>query len=478
MNIYLFELDSVRNSEKEVAMGQAALFREIAVNGNTVVLTYNQLSDSAAFWAALKDEVTYNAVMELCRLGMIQVSLFAGQRTAAQYILGHIRECTRRLNALRDGGSTGQQQFYFSLIPLDADDGNMLEDLYHAIQYSDVQLLKEKAQENIEQAERYTFLYRYAELILMLSRSDTANHRQKHGDLKTMLDYLEQVERSFPPRETAGIDAVIARAAAALRRVSAGMSREELQRRSVWYKLLDAEPFSEEIGAAEAVIDLCYNYTLEESISGVEKRYTDGDAESFLAQFRVDMDAYWSSAVRGAHVFHRLDEARKNAQTDFAGSAALPDWSMALELVRRNVDYARKHGESSAPDVRGKDPAERLAYQKQQWSRLTKRSLRYRLLLAGMYAIAFVIISYLLNGLQELLTGSLETGIGIVGKLLLDFLSIAVFGIASSVLFTRFGLPDILETVESIIHGVRENRMLAEFEREYTEKGGLDDAIS
>ena len=42
--VYLYELDSVRNSKKEIVLGQQALFEEI-VKGNTVVLSYNQLTD-------------------------------------------------------------------------------------------------------------------------------------------------------------------------------------------------------------------------------------------------------------------------------------------------------------------------------------------------------------------------------------------------------------------------------------------------
>lgn len=48
--VYLFELDSVRNSKKEIQRGQQALFEEIVKKGNTVVLSFNQLTDSEAFF--------------------------------------------------------------------------------------------------------------------------------------------------------------------------------------------------------------------------------------------------------------------------------------------------------------------------------------------------------------------------------------------------------------------------------------------
>ena len=39
--VYLFELDSVRNSKAEIERAQKALFEEIILNGNSVVLSFN-----------------------------------------------------------------------------------------------------------------------------------------------------------------------------------------------------------------------------------------------------------------------------------------------------------------------------------------------------------------------------------------------------------------------------------------------------
>ena len=45
-NVYLFELDSVRKTDEEIEVAQNALLDEIVLNGNVVVMTYNQLVDS------------------------------------------------------------------------------------------------------------------------------------------------------------------------------------------------------------------------------------------------------------------------------------------------------------------------------------------------------------------------------------------------------------------------------------------------
>ena len=74
--VYLFELDSVRNSKKEIQKGQQALFEEIVKKGNTVVLSFNQLTDSEAFLCAIRDEKAYEQMVQLFALGAIKISRY------------------------------------------------------------------------------------------------------------------------------------------------------------------------------------------------------------------------------------------------------------------------------------------------------------------------------------------------------------------------------------------------------------------
>ena len=54
--VFLFELDSVRKTDDEIIVGQKTLYDEIVRNGNIVVLTYNQLIDSRAFFSLLNNK--------------------------------------------------------------------------------------------------------------------------------------------------------------------------------------------------------------------------------------------------------------------------------------------------------------------------------------------------------------------------------------------------------------------------------------
>ena len=75
-SVYLYELDSVRNSKEEIQYAQERMFQEIILNGNQVILTMNQLADSRAFLAAIENENTFEPFFELCQMGVIRISQY------------------------------------------------------------------------------------------------------------------------------------------------------------------------------------------------------------------------------------------------------------------------------------------------------------------------------------------------------------------------------------------------------------------
>lgn len=84
--VYLFELDSVRNSEQEIERGQQALYEEIVLNGNSVVLSFNQLADSEAFLYAVKNPQSYEQILQLFQMEVLRFSPYGKTRTPSQYI--------------------------------------------------------------------------------------------------------------------------------------------------------------------------------------------------------------------------------------------------------------------------------------------------------------------------------------------------------------------------------------------------------
>ena len=67
--VYLFELDSVRKTDEEIVKAQQTLYDEIVVNGNTVVMTYNQVVDSRGFFCLLDNREYYDNIIELFKKG-------------------------------------------------------------------------------------------------------------------------------------------------------------------------------------------------------------------------------------------------------------------------------------------------------------------------------------------------------------------------------------------------------------------------
>ena len=63
------------------------------MNGNQVVLSFNQLTDSEAFLSILENEEAYEEMIGLFRCGALRVSQFGRFRTASQYIQNAIDKC-------------------------------------------------------------------------------------------------------------------------------------------------------------------------------------------------------------------------------------------------------------------------------------------------------------------------------------------------------------------------------------------------
>ena len=380
----------------------------------------------------------------------------------------------------------------------------MLQEVYDAIRFSDIQLLKERAREHADKSQFYDFFYRYAKLILALSQNETTNRNPGSGVHKDLLYYLELVRKNFSGEGENETGRAIRAGLEVLNRAGLRQSKDQLLRRSVWYGLIEddqasragkepegtgngaaeagkkpAETGKEPAGtglnaweAAEAIIDLCYNYSNEDSMVGISRHYTDGDEKSFCRSFAREMACYWESAKRGEHVFHKKDEGRRHETSGFAAPVDLPDWPLALRMVERNVGYARGKEVMQAPDLSSifRDSVLIRREQKKRWKQLTRQSLRYRVLLTIGYALLFAVINYLTGTVQNLMTGAVGNGISVGGQIAVGLISVVIFGALTSVLFGGFHLPDILECIEEIIRSVKERSYMKAFEKAHPDR--------
>lgn len=125
--VYLFELDSVRTSDKEIIVGQEALYHEIVNNGNIVVMTFNQLVDSRAFFSLLSDPEYFENLIRLFEMGAIKISQFGETRTLAQYLINSMDP---------------EKEFIYSGWPLKYTQRRLLALIKRSLIYSDLSELR------------------------------------------------------------------------------------------------------------------------------------------------------------------------------------------------------------------------------------------------------------------------------------------------------------------------------------------------
>ena len=131
--VLLQETDSTRRSIKEVELGQWAIFTEIVQYGHIVVLPFNQVTDSYTIMSMLLNEHSKDAVLELFRLGWLQVNAFGSKYTMADYIINAASKA-----------SEGDGKFLFSWLPVQKDETALLQLIKQAISSSNTAMFSPK----------------------------------------------------------------------------------------------------------------------------------------------------------------------------------------------------------------------------------------------------------------------------------------------------------------------------------------------
>lgn len=177
---------------------------------------------------------------------------------------------------------------------------------------------------------------------------------------------------------------------------------------------------------AEAIVDLCYNYTIAESIQGLTRSFR--DEELFWQDFLQRLPPYWKDGQQGVHKFLKPDST---APALAPPAGRLPRWDTASRLVRHAPGWHQK--EADAP-AKGR---------KRGWRRYIALSLCRQIIIALFYGLLFLLVSRLLELPEDLF---LDLGAqGHVNPHALTALSIVIFGVVGSFISWKFNLLDILE---------------------------------
>lgn len=355
--VYLFELDSVRKTDDEIITGQRALYDEIVLNGNIVVLTYNQLVDSRGFFSLLRDENYSKSLIRLFEMGAIRLSQFGDIRTVSQYLLQSMED---------------DKEFIYSALPLCYSQKRLTALMKRCLMYSDLSEIygyiecarqrSDTAQDTldqlfvelvdgVEQKSRLTIdqmklvlenLYAFLGTVLRISTLHDIyiypRDPQEYSELK-----LSNILQAVMDFQNVIDQPLFADAVRLLRGLEA--TQQGNNNRSVYIRDISGQTQQASLECrqyAQAIVDLCYNYACENSIRNISKHYNVNELlehmpqkPSFQADFFARMQQYWND---GNAADERFQTNETNRFEVFSGRDRIPDFRKAVRIVEY-VDY-------------------------------------------------------------------------------------------------------------------------------------------
>lgn len=327
--VYLYELDSVNMSKKEIEYGQSCMYKEILYNGNQVVITFNQLTDSNVFLKIISNPNYYEDIIRLFEIGAIKVSLYSSENgninySASQYIQSVIDRCLDNSNG----------KYIFSSLPIKSNDYDFLKVIKKTLQFSTTRILKEYLKDNNldENDEKYKFIIAFIELMLDISKIENIFNPPKLSNKKTMMYFMEYIfsmkcDLEYDVYESISI----------LKKIYEDIEIDIRNLRSIWHtKLNDFEIDDDVYKISKVIIDLCYNYSVEDSILNVSKHYKDEDLDKDIIK-RLKYQLKIMGGLNERDFFYAdIDEFLDYKDIKF------PDWSNAVRVIE-NTDIYKKN---------------------------------------------------------------------------------------------------------------------------------------
>lgn len=383
--VYLFELDSVRKTDKEIEIGQRALYEEIVGNGNIVVLTYNQLVDSRAFFSLLKDETYRSSLIKLFEEGWIRISQYGDNRTISKYLIDSLayersfiysgwplKSTQKRLLALIKRSLTYSDLTEITDYIEDRKTDIELLDLFIEVEQDSNRLIptrltKEQCKEILEN------LYHLLKTVLLLSLIHTIYVNPKTDTNMTLSDFLKKAFKlEMPSSDTLWNEAI-----EILK--SIGTSSND---RSVYYhKILNAYKDS---GAedkrtyqyAEAIVDLCYNYQLEYSVCNSSKHYNvdelSSDGPEGMPTFGADFSMRLKQSWDIGDLDNRFLLEETNAFEEYGKKDPRSCKRIIRDITRASRLFKNKHSKESSS---GEEDVHRYEYNITSQRRRQKSSI-------------------------------------------------------------------------------------------------------
>lgn len=459
--VYLFELDSVRKTDLEIEIGQKALYHEIVDNGNTVVLTYNQLVDSRAFFSLLTDHnenkgkkktgkrkncpgSNYRqSFIELFKNGAIRVSQFGDIRTVSQYIQRSVED---------------DKHFIYSALPMKYQQKRLTAIVERSLRYSDLTEIQRYIDNKGEDARKNCQLL-FAESIDGREVESTLTYEEEIRILENLKNFLSTILRIsamteiyVPPRDPeeyrdlhlpqilnlaldiqandTSYSQYFTDAVNLIRQLSCfqeanenrSLYHEEIRKKALENRKKALENSSSENQAemeiyqlAEAIIDISYNYACEISICNISKHYdfeglkNRNNLSSFQNDFKKRLE---ESRNTGKDRTKRFLQEDTNAFFFYEyNPKEIPDFSKAVRLTTYlKKDRIKVKNAQDSAEKQEKYP-EYETNLNRQMSCLREKLLGFihkNLFLALSCILIVCIADFLVNTLQSAYEGSFD----------------------------------------------------------------------
>ncbi len=485
--VYLFELDSVRNSELEIELGKRKLFEEIFLNNNQVILTFNQLTDSKAFLDILENEDDFNNILELFKCGAIKISLYKGYRTASQYIIQAIERCLKApCQETKSAQSSEKSGFVFSAWPIDRSDKKLLSEIYSAFCYRDFGILEERLKEKrensftVEQISDMNDLDKVITYMKLIDALDThdINYIAPRSDadkIKTFSAYLCDIfEYYLSEKAQLGKTSEISVDEDTLQRFNSVLeflkndvwktleedsdknpaSIKQIDKRSKWYEHIDKSELSNQDKImAKAVLDMCSNYTTEGSINGLVPHIDTNNKNEFFKDFEKLFIEYLSSHTE------KGNDVPENAELDWAVAARFASRTKIKfpKTIDRVIDFASE-----------------------KFSGKTKKhiikNLIYRTISVFTYLFLWIIISFSIDRIEAFVSDKLNAIMSLSGWtwaiefIISPLIILVIFGLISSWVSEKCKLHDILESVGEVRTAFSDARYYKKYKKQNGKK--------
>lgn len=355
--VYLFELDSVKKTDEEIIKGQQVLYDEIVKNGNSVVLTFNQLVDSRGFFSLLDHQEYYNNLISLFECGAIKISQYGNIRTVSQYLLNTIED--------------EENEFIYSALPIKYCQKRLTALIKRSLMYSDLSELRGFFDDNVRTEDEVRDLFVEVENgVINESMLSTETMKEilenLYWLLSTVLRLSTICDIYIPPKDVneykdlrfinilkaveqfGMFDEKLEKALELIKKLSCyGSNARSRYIREIKKTYQDESDTLEHCQYAEIVINLCYNYACEISICNISKHFNldelteNVQTASFKTDFMARLKKEWDEGNNAAAKY--LQE-ETNCFEEFNRISEIPDFSKAVR-VSKYVDYSEQmHG--------------------------------------------------------------------------------------------------------------------------------------